>query len=679
LFSFRIKNKVNEIVRDKLTEIFRGFGRQSSVPIRNKKEMLKIFHNNPWLFLAIDIISKNVASAELYVEETMPNGDTTDLINHEVLNLLDNPNPLLLGWTTKYIIQALIEITGECVILIDRAENNDIIGLYPITSDNIVTMPFRGFPYWRLKTGEEIKEIYVTEIIYIKQPDLSDIYGRGIGRTQAITDEINIHELSGKQIGQYFFNSAIPEYLIGLENADRTQAERVKESWLNNNQGWVKKYLPHFVSGGFTVQKLQSEFKDMELNNLRKDEKDAIMQFFQIPEELYGKSQNSNRATSEVAESNFAKQVIVPRLDLLILHFNAYLMPEYNKNKNKNIKYKIKYKNIVPRDKEFSLKVKQAFPYAFSLNELRIEAEEEPVEGFDEVFAVPLGIKLKKFDDLTKEEQDIIEALKTNNSIEMLKKKSINKSNIGLGELLRAIEEVDYAVDNNGIFAVYNNLYKKIFEEIAAEIDFTDLSFSVKPSIIAYINNNAGQKIQMITNTLKKDLRNELIEGYNNGESITQIMKRLSDNVFEEKKKGYELERIARTETMQSVNSATLITYQEAGVENKEWIATLDDRTRDSHADMHGQIVGITSFFTSGLGNTTQAPGLFGIAEEDINCRCTIGAVIQTKSYTKEYKKGFAERQDTRATSFEEKFKKAYKKKFQNIQIQINAELNKLE
>jgi len=90
---------------------------------------------------------------------------------------------------------------------------------------------------------------------------------------------------------------------------------------------------------------------------------------------------------------------------------------------------------------------------------------------------------------------------------------------------------------------------------------------------------------------------------------------------------------------------------EEAGVKlMKQWVATLDERTRDSHADMDGQIVGIDEEFESPDGNTAPQPRMFGVAEEDINCRCdtvtivegiapklrrdnTTGEIIEFKSY----------------------------------------------
>ena len=66
----------------------------------------------------------------------------------------------------------------------------------------------------------------------------------------------------------------------------------------------------------------------------------------------------------------------------------------------------------------------------------------------------------------------------------------------------------------------------------------------------------------------------------------------------------------------------------------KQWIATLDEKTRSSHADLDGQIVDIDDYFTSSLGNKALGPNLFGVAEEDIRCRCSTLTVVNGISPT---------------------------------------------
>jgi len=85
----------------------------------------------------------------------------------------------------------------------------------------------------------------------------------------------------------------------------------------------------------------------------------------------------------------------------------------------------------------------------------------------------------------------------------------------------------------------------------------------------------------------------------------------------------YRAEMVARTEIMRASNASSHNLYRDWGVTQKEWFAALDDRTRPSHREAHGQRVGIDDTFTVG-GAKMQYPGdPNGPLDEFINCRCT--------------------------------------------------------
>lgn len=84
--------------------------------------------------------------------------------------------------------------------------------------------------------------------------------------------------------------------------------------------------------------------------------------------------------------------------------------------------------------------------------------------------------------------------------------------------------------------------------------------------------------------------------------------------------------RIARTETTRILNRAKHEGYKEArkkGISFIEiWLPTNDSRTRDKHRDLKGVKKNKDGYFHI---NSYKAkyPGDFGVAEMDINCRCT--------------------------------------------------------
>lgn len=87
--------------------------------------------------------------------------------------------------------------------------------------------------------------------------------------------------------------------------------------------------------------------------------------------------------------------------------------------------------------------------------------------------------------------------------------------------------------------------------------------------------------------------------------------------------------RITRTESHrihEEVKFKTINKAKDKGADVvKQWDASIDKRTRSSHIALDGQLRELDQPFKSPTtGHTTMYPGGFGIASEDINCRCVV-------------------------------------------------------
>ena len=117
-----------------------------------------------------------------------------------------------------------------------------------------------------------------------------------------------------------------------------------------------------------------------------------------------------------------------------------------------------------------------------------------------------------------------------------------------------------------------------------------------------------------------------MTEGFENGEGYKDLAARVQDEF--ELADSWRAETIARTEVIGSSNFASFNAYEQSGVvPGKQWVSTLDDRVRDSHEALNGEIVPIDEPFKIGSAAAFH-PGGFGVAAEDINCRCTIAPVV---------------------------------------------------
>jgi 2'-5' RNA ligase len=134
---------------------------------------------------------------------------------------------------------------------------------------------------------------------------------------------------------------------------------------------------------------------------------------------------------------------------------------------------------------------------------------------------------------------------------------------------------------------------------------------------------NVRNRLVGIGDELWGHARDGLQEGMRLGESIPELASRVSEaaNVTAPR-----AEVIARTEVISASNGGSIDAMRLSGlVTHKTWIAAMDARTRESHADADGQEVGLDEPFDV-AGWSLDFPGdPIGPPEEVINCRCTMG------------------------------------------------------
>lgn len=125
----------------------------------------------------------------------------------------------------------------------------------------------------------------------------------------------------------------------------------------------------------------------------------------------------------------------------------------------------------------------------------------------------------------------------------------------------------------------------------------------------------------------KNHINSAIMQGVLQGEDLEQIATRLRQVTDMDRRASI---RNARTAMTGAQNLGRLFAYQKArdlGIKvNKQWLATLDNHTRDSHAKLDGETVPLGKKFSNGL----QYPGdAYGDNPAEIyNCRCTMVADV---------------------------------------------------
>ena len=210
---------------------------------------------------------------------------------------------------------------------------------------------------------------------------------------------------------------------------------------------------------------------------------------------------------------------------------------------------------------------------------------------------------------------------------DMSKYNRLSKSmDVIIGELIGTYTEV-HAVTQTTMIEQYLEAYFRqayLAEfEAQARLGFGSLSmatvkaalenpieFLTLPAILERNRANVIYKIQQ-----------EITEGLIAGESYQKIAKRLRDRLDMDKRKS---QLVARTESGRAQSIGKEDSYQQAKKYAdvvKKWDSALDKRTRDSHRHLDGKEADKDGLFHSS-GASAPQPRMFGLAREDIGCRC---------------------------------------------------------
>lgn len=127
---------------------------------------------------------------------------------------------------------------------------------------------------------------------------------------------------------------------------------------------------------------------------------------------------------------------------------------------------------------------------------------------------------------------------------------------------------------------------------------------------------------------LEKAIRETLIQSAVKGSSYGELARDLTKELEIDYKKALTIMRTEGGRLASIGNLDGIEEVEELGIDiDKQWLATLDTRTRDAHAELDGQIADEEGYFEIN-GYQAEGPHLFGVPELDINCRCDVISVV---------------------------------------------------
>ena len=593
--------------------------------------------------------------------------------------LLDKPNIYTNGQLFKEMLVGFILLDGNTWIYpYPYMQNQGIppVALWVLKKSQMTPKKVEKtgqLDYWSYNpnggTGSSGMPIKYNEVMHVKLWNPYDMI-MGLAPLEAGKVAMRTDFKASNYNEKFFDEGAVPEGVLSTtQRLGGTQFDRAKLQFEERHKGSRKVAL---LEQGLTWNATGLSQKDMQFIDLRKYDRDTLMQIFGMKKAIISVTEDLNYATSREQRKEWWQDTNIPIMKLIASALNFGLLWEtpyiarwdisgvealhedYNaKVTTGKTLWEMGFTANEINDRlEFGFKPKDWRNAAYAplnlvpVNSSPDEVIEEPVVTPDNEEQIYLpknnqrilltdGIKDRRKRDLNLRNIKIWE--KNTKQVIPLEKEFRSKTNKAFFEmrkkslalLFKGVKSADDLNDAN-FDSIKNKLskdtketYKKsvnsgavnLISEIDSDIDW-DMDY---PEVIRFLKHKEVL-IKDCIDTVKKRIENQLSLGVKEGETIEELAQRVKD-VFNSVSSAGSI-RIARTEVIGAMNFGRDEAMKESEFPNKQWFTSLDERTRESHADAHGQTVGMDESFEVG-GEELEYPGdQSGSPENVINCRC---------------------------------------------------------
>ncbi len=403
---------------------------RSNPPARGTTEMLNSYSTMPWLRAVVDKISSSIATtvwrvfvkvkvdddgkrrpvpyrqlanmtytdrkAELFRLKAA--GELIEVEDNPIIDALYAAGPRFTGYTSRELTMKWIDLVGEAFWIKERNASKMPTSFVPVPPQWVTNTPNSAKNFFEIQapgSGSSPKEVVPEDMIWFYHPNPADPYARGSGMGVTLADELETDEYAAKFMKQFFYNSARPDFLISSNELKKEDTERLEKRWVDKLRGFRRSFLPFFMNRKVEVHQLGTDYSHLSMLDLRKNQRDAVIQVYGVPPEVLGIVEASNRATSEVAEYLYARWVLIPRLEFMRQTLQHDLVPDYD------AMLILDYDSPVAQDKEQILKTATIAPWSITVDEWREMQGKLPLpDSKGQVFAKPLNYEMVTLDEL---------------------------------------------------------------------------------------------------------------------------------------------------------------------------------------------------------------------------------------------------------------------------------------
>ncbi len=641
---------------------------------------------NPWARAATYAVARTVASLKPQVYIIGKDGKETIQNSGEAVDFFNNPSPDFSRYDLMEMLvidiyqrgNAYWELIDRGTIERDGKQEEGKIPLYVVPLSARKVRPrrdkrrlIRDYRYSYAKLPLDPKK--VTHFRLITPDDMVE----GVSIYEAAIGELELYANALGWNRSFFKNYTVPPAYLKLNGAVSVpERKRIKADWKSLHGGPDKAHEIAVVGEGAELKELGTSPKDVEFGGTMERCIEVILAAAGVPPVVVGRLQGATYANAYQQLQSYWDETIIPITQKICDEWNRKIMPRFSKEGMKLL-VRLPIDDKLKRIKEEATRMSSIRQWhganLLTREEARVEAgfsadpeigeyQETPpaLGGFGGGFAAALQPKRYDFkawtpemrksfqkDFSTRIDRDmdkvakavlkmfeaqykaVVASLVAPSEQAKAEFAEIAKKKLDWRKLEDALEEA--ALDEEG--NIKQTLARVLIDSSreTAQSFGLEVKFDVRnPKVAAFLRKQAGDMIDNLGKTSLGQLRETLEEGYDAGESILKLKRRVAEVFGERDVYSPRMTTIAHTEVARAANFGALETYLESGVvQKKEWLSTNDEHTREWHKEANGQVVDVAEPFIVG-GERLVYPGdSAGSAGNTIGCRCVSLPVIE--------------------------------------------------
>lgn len=621
------------------------------------------------IMACVSWVQRTFPEAPLYLRQRKGNGSWDNIYDHELLTLLETPNPYYDGSLLQQAMIADFNIDGNAYWRKIRSGGKRVVQLWWIPSALIEpkwgdawTSSSTFISHYEYSTGGSPEKIDPADIVHFRNGIDPNNVRKGLSPLKSLFREVFTDDEAANMTAALLRNMGVPGVVISPKDTNTQQsqqsADNVKD-WFKTMYTKDRRGEPLVMSGATEIGQFGFSPQQLDMKALRRIPEERISGVLGIPAIVAGLGAGLDRSTfanmSEAREMAYESNII-PTQRTIGSVIRRQLLSEFEQDIiGWQVAYDLSEVRILQEDEnKKAQRVGQMVKDGFvTVSDAQRETG-MPVDETQNIYLRPLnlleipsGVKGKALGGAEMKSADNAEEIKA-----ILWKRVDRQRQSWWGKYESLISPL-YTKEGEAVVKAVGGskslkftiaslvaLAKKAIDKLKPEWTMTiqstndsivsefgkstaenipDFVFDpTTPAIADWVKAHAAESVMSIAETNLEDVKKIIAKGMEANQSNAQIAKEIKQ--FYSDRSAYKAMRVARTETGAAAGYGQHESALQSGIMKVHtWVTSRDDRVRDSHAWLDGETRPIDEKFSNGLlypGDTSGDPAEF------IQCRC---------------------------------------------------------